>query len=281
MSTHSHHRVHHDRRVHKNYGGLLIVWDRLFGSFVDECDNGDGSLHATGVGCDGVRDGDERVVYGVLVGPATWNPFTVQVKAGVAVFSDDHLSLVCRMCALAVPVFARSFTTPWTLLGGCGPRKVSSPSGMSCTRGQVCACACVVVCHMRRATVSGAIKKIGHFLRAFRWSPGMRPNMTRQHLPAMNPNVVRLRYVSEHSRATSVYVVTQLLACIALSSLSSGLVSGKEVSVGTACSNSTLFYCLVAVVFATITTLGCTLNGSAFGRVAETIRLVCADCCLL
>ena len=34
--TPSHHRVHHDRRVHKNFGGFLIVWDRMFGSFQDE-----------------------------------------------------------------------------------------------------------------------------------------------------------------------------------------------------------------------------------------------------
>lgn len=34
--TPSHHRVHHDRRVHKNFGGVFIVWDRLFGTFLDE-----------------------------------------------------------------------------------------------------------------------------------------------------------------------------------------------------------------------------------------------------
>mmetsp|Transcript_7489 Transcript_7489/g.22106 ORF Transcript_7489/g.22106 Transcript_7489/m.22106 type:complete len:448 (+) Transcript_7489:300-1643(+) len=34
--TPSHHRVHHDRRVHKNFGGVLILWDKLFGSFLDE-----------------------------------------------------------------------------------------------------------------------------------------------------------------------------------------------------------------------------------------------------
>jgi len=34
--TPSHHRVHHDRRVHKNFGGFLILWDRIFGSFQDE-----------------------------------------------------------------------------------------------------------------------------------------------------------------------------------------------------------------------------------------------------
>lgn len=36
FSTPSHHRVHHDRRVHKNHGGVFIVWDRLHGTFLDE-----------------------------------------------------------------------------------------------------------------------------------------------------------------------------------------------------------------------------------------------------
>jgi hypothetical protein len=39
LSTPSHHRIHHDRRVHKNFGGMLIVWDRLFGTFLDEEEN--------------------------------------------------------------------------------------------------------------------------------------------------------------------------------------------------------------------------------------------------
>lgn len=29
LNTPSHHRVHHDRRVHRNYGGFSIIWDRL------------------------------------------------------------------------------------------------------------------------------------------------------------------------------------------------------------------------------------------------------------
>ena len=36
MNTPSHHRVHHgcdDKYLDKNYGGILIVWDRLFGTF--------------------------------------------------------------------------------------------------------------------------------------------------------------------------------------------------------------------------------------------------------
>jgi sterol desaturase/sphingolipid hydroxylase (fatty acid hydroxylase superfamily) len=46
LNTPSHHRVHHGRNVEyldRNHGGILIVWDRLFGSFEPErapCDYG-------------------------------------------------------------------------------------------------------------------------------------------------------------------------------------------------------------------------------------------------
>lgn len=39
LNTPSHHRVHHgvnDAYLDKNYGGIFIIWDRLFGSFVKE-----------------------------------------------------------------------------------------------------------------------------------------------------------------------------------------------------------------------------------------------------
>lgn len=65
FNTPSHHRVHHDRRLHRNYGGTLIVWDRLFGTFLDES-------------CT-PADTDERVVYGVTHAVGSWNPWTVQV----------------------------------------------------------------------------------------------------------------------------------------------------------------------------------------------------------
>jgi sterol desaturase/sphingolipid hydroxylase (fatty acid hydroxylase superfamily) len=45
----SNHRVHHavnDRYLDRNYGGILIVWDRLFGSFVDE-DDGEPIVYGT------------------------------------------------------------------------------------------------------------------------------------------------------------------------------------------------------------------------------------------
>ncbi|MFO7788489.1 MAG: sterol desaturase family protein [Halospina sp.] len=39
FNTPSHHRVHHGRNpgyIDRNYGGVLIIWDRLFGTFEDE-----------------------------------------------------------------------------------------------------------------------------------------------------------------------------------------------------------------------------------------------------
>jgi sterol desaturase/sphingolipid hydroxylase (fatty acid hydroxylase superfamily) len=54
----SNHRAHHavnDRYIDRNYGGVLIVWDRLFGTFVEE------------------DDGD-RPVYGTRSPLRSWNP---------------------------------------------------------------------------------------------------------------------------------------------------------------------------------------------------------------
>jgi hypothetical protein len=42
LNTHSHHRVHHAANpeyLDRNYGGILIVFDRLFGTFVSERDD--------------------------------------------------------------------------------------------------------------------------------------------------------------------------------------------------------------------------------------------------
>ena len=44
FNTPSHHRVHHGRnpaQIDTNFGGVLIIWDRLFGTFVDERDAGE------------------------------------------------------------------------------------------------------------------------------------------------------------------------------------------------------------------------------------------------
>ncbi|MGP4844518.1 sterol desaturase family protein [Marinobacter sp. 1Y8] len=42
FNTPSHHRAHHGRNpiyIDRNYGGILIIWDRLFGTFVEEQEN--------------------------------------------------------------------------------------------------------------------------------------------------------------------------------------------------------------------------------------------------
>jgi len=56
LNTPSHHRVHHGSQrqyLDRNHGGILIVWDRMFGTFEPE---------------------DERVVYGLTTNIETFNP---------------------------------------------------------------------------------------------------------------------------------------------------------------------------------------------------------------
>jgi sterol desaturase/sphingolipid hydroxylase (fatty acid hydroxylase superfamily) len=64
LVTPSNHRVHHaqnQRYIDKNYGGIFILWDRLFGTFEPE----------------GV---DEPVVFGVRKPLANWNPFRANLQ---------------------------------------------------------------------------------------------------------------------------------------------------------------------------------------------------------
>ncbi len=61
FNTPSHHRVHHGSNVRyldRNHGGVLIVWDRLFGTFSEERD-------------------DDPVVYGLTTNIDSDNPWTV------------------------------------------------------------------------------------------------------------------------------------------------------------------------------------------------------------
>lgn len=58
LVTPSNHRVHHarnERYLDRNYGGVFILWDRLFGTYQDEL-------------------ADERCVYGITKGLNSWNP---------------------------------------------------------------------------------------------------------------------------------------------------------------------------------------------------------------
>jgi sterol desaturase/sphingolipid hydroxylase (fatty acid hydroxylase superfamily) len=88
LNTPSHHRVHHGsnrRYLDRNHGGILIVWDRLFGTFEAESD-------------------DEPVVYGLTKNLGTFNPLTVATHEHRDMFRDvaesnnwrDRLSFVLR-----------------------------------------------------------------------------------------------------------------------------------------------------------------------------------------
>jgi sterol desaturase/sphingolipid hydroxylase (fatty acid hydroxylase superfamily) len=64
LVTPSNHRVHHAQNecyIDKNYGGIFILWDRIFGTFADERD-------------------DEPVVFGVRKPLANWNPFWANLQ---------------------------------------------------------------------------------------------------------------------------------------------------------------------------------------------------------
>jgi sterol desaturase/sphingolipid hydroxylase (fatty acid hydroxylase superfamily) len=62
----SNHRVHHavnDRYIDRNYGGIFMLWDRLFGTFVEE---------------------DEKCVYGTRAPLESWDP----LWANLEVYAD-------------------------------------------------------------------------------------------------------------------------------------------------------------------------------------------------
>lgn len=70
FNTPSHHRVHHasDRDyLDRNFGGILIVWDRLFGSYADET---------------------HRPTYGLTTNVDTFNPFRLQYHEYGAIVRD-------------------------------------------------------------------------------------------------------------------------------------------------------------------------------------------------
>ncbi|PZN92046.1 MAG: C-5 sterol desaturase [Alphaproteobacteria bacterium] len=72
LNTPSHHRVHHGtnaRYLDRNYGGVFIVWDRLFGTFEAERD-------------------DEPVRYGIVRNLSTFNPLWVAFHEWVAIGAD-------------------------------------------------------------------------------------------------------------------------------------------------------------------------------------------------
>jgi sterol desaturase/sphingolipid hydroxylase (fatty acid hydroxylase superfamily) len=70
LNTPSHHRVHHAVNpgyLDRNYGGILIIWDRMFGTYAEEI---------------------EAPRYGVTKPVNTYNPFRLQYGEFAAAFRD-------------------------------------------------------------------------------------------------------------------------------------------------------------------------------------------------
>ncbi|MBO9151476.1 sterol desaturase family protein [Chitinophaga sp. GCM10012297] len=70
LNTPSHHRVHHSsdlKYLDKNHAGVLIVWDRLFGTFQPE---------------------EEKPVYGLTTNIQTYNPLKIATHEWAAIGKD-------------------------------------------------------------------------------------------------------------------------------------------------------------------------------------------------
>ncbi|PZF97098.1 sterol desaturase family protein [Micromonospora deserti] len=78
FNTPSHHRVHHASQggyLDRNFGGILIVWDRVFGSFAAE---------------------RERCVYGLTKNINTYNPLRVAFHEYVSIARDVRAAATWR-----------------------------------------------------------------------------------------------------------------------------------------------------------------------------------------
>jgi sterol desaturase/sphingolipid hydroxylase (fatty acid hydroxylase superfamily) len=70
MNTPSHHRVHHgsnQRYLDRNHAGVLIIWDRLFGTFEPE---------------------GEKVIYGLTKNINSYNPLRIAFHEWVDIWQD-------------------------------------------------------------------------------------------------------------------------------------------------------------------------------------------------
>ena len=72
MNTPSHHRVHHatnPRYLDANYAGTLIIWDRLFGTFIAERE-------------------EETPQYGIIKNLGTFNPLVISFHEWIGIAKD-------------------------------------------------------------------------------------------------------------------------------------------------------------------------------------------------
>ncbi|MGB7288303.1 MAG: sterol desaturase family protein [Salaquimonas sp.] len=75
FNTPSHHRVHHatnPRYLDSNYAGTLIIWDRMFGTFVEELE-------------------EDQPRYGIVKNIGTFNPVKVAFHEWIAMWKDAFM----------------------------------------------------------------------------------------------------------------------------------------------------------------------------------------------
>ncbi|XP_012276750.1 alkylglycerol monooxygenase [Orussus abietinus] len=88
LNTPKHHRVHHGCNLYcldKNYGGVFIIWDRIFGTFMEERPK-------------------EDIIYGLVMNPRSFNPLYLQIfytremlkKCSTMTFWGDKLSVIWK-----------------------------------------------------------------------------------------------------------------------------------------------------------------------------------------
>ena len=78
FNTPSHHRVHHasnPRYLDRNYAGVLMVWDRMFGTFAEERD-------------------EEPPRYGIVKNIGTFNPIRIAFHEWISIVRDVFASRV-------------------------------------------------------------------------------------------------------------------------------------------------------------------------------------------
>ncbi|MGJ8563063.1 MAG: sterol desaturase family protein [Alphaproteobacteria bacterium] len=72
LNTPSHHRVHHatnPKYLDANYAGTLIIWDKMFGTFVPE-------------------DANDKPRYGIVKNLSTFNPFMIAFHEWIGIAKD-------------------------------------------------------------------------------------------------------------------------------------------------------------------------------------------------
>ena len=72
--TPSNHRIHHARNpeyIDANYGGVFILWDRMFGTYIEEKD-------------------DLKPVYGTAKPLNSWNPLWANIEVFYSMFKDSY-----------------------------------------------------------------------------------------------------------------------------------------------------------------------------------------------